>query len=275
MPSTRKAYNHLFVVVDAFTKFTWMYPTKTTTAEEAVAKLKLQSTTFGNPRRIISDRGAAFTSNLFKDYCNDENIEHVQITTGVPRANGQVERMNRAIIPVLAKLSIENPMDWWKHVGRVQQVMNSSRNRSIKKTPFEVLIGEKMHLKEDQELRKFIDEELIEIFEEDRLKIRTEAKENLLAIQEENIKTFNKKRKAAMKYRVGDLVAIQRTQFGTGLKLYPKYLGPYRVTAIKGNDRYTVEKVGDQAGPKATSTSADHMKTWSKEIETPFEENEE
>ncbi|GFU94005.1 hypothetical protein TNCV_2390941 [Trichonephila clavipes] len=30
----------------------------------------------------------------------------------------------------------------------------------------------------------------------------------------------------------GDLVAIQRTQFRAGLKLRPKFLGPYKVTKV-------------------------------------------
>lgn len=275
MPSTRKSYNHIFVVVDAFTKFTWLYPTKTTTADETIAKLKLQATTFGNPRRIISDRGAAFTSNVFKEYCQAEDIEHTKITTGVPRANGQVERMNRTIIPIITKLSIDNPMDWWKHINRVQQLLNSSGNRSIKTTPFEVLMGKKMKLKDDLELRRLIEEELIDIYEEDRSAIRDEAKKNLLMIQEENKKVFNRKRKAAKKYSIGDLVAIQRTQFGTGIKVHPKFLGPYKITAVKGHDRYDVEKIGNYEGPKCTSTAADHMKPWVKEVEHFSDDNEE
>ncbi|GBM68175.1 hypothetical protein AVEN_5147-1 [Araneus ventricosus] len=35
-----------------------------------------------------------------------------------------------------------------------------------------------------------------------------------------------KKRKKTHHYKVGDFVAIQRTQFGTGLKLRPKFFGP-------------------------------------------------
>lgn len=62
---------------------------------EIINKLNKLAVNFGNPRRIISDRGTAFTSNEFREYCKKENIEHVLITTGVPRANGQVERMNR------------------------------------------------------------------------------------------------------------------------------------------------------------------------------------
>ncbi|GFT53013.1 transposon Tf2-8 polyprotein [Trichonephila clavipes] len=103
LPSTNKSYQHIFTVVDAFTKFTWLYPVKTVSAESALEKLKQQQKNFGNPIRIISDRGSAFTSKLFNDYCDEENIQHLQIATGVPRGNGQVERIHRTLIPVLTK----------------------------------------------------------------------------------------------------------------------------------------------------------------------------
>lgn len=109
MVATCKMYQHIFVVVDAFTKFTWLYPTKTTNAKEVLEKLRMQQTTFGNRKRIISDKGAAFTSKDFQDYCKEEGIEHGVTTTGMPRANGQVERINRCIIPVLTKAAMNEP----------------------------------------------------------------------------------------------------------------------------------------------------------------------
>lgn len=39
----------------------------------------------------------------------------------MPRANGQVERINRTIIPVLTKMSIDDPTKWYKHVLALQQ----------------------------------------------------------------------------------------------------------------------------------------------------------
>ncbi|XP_017481076.1 PREDICTED: uncharacterized protein LOC108370282 [Rhagoletis zephyria] len=65
METTKKAYNYILVVVDAFSKFVWLYPTKDTGAEAVIDRMKKQSSVFGNPRRIITDRGAAFTSNRF------------------------------------------------------------------------------------------------------------------------------------------------------------------------------------------------------------------
>lgn len=80
-----------------------------------VEKLTKRASIFGNHKRTVSDRGAAFTSRLFKSYCEEEGIQHYIIATGVPRGNGQVERMNRVVVPMLAKLSQEHPEQWYRH----------------------------------------------------------------------------------------------------------------------------------------------------------------
>lgn len=130
MEVTKKVYNHIFVVVDGLTKFVWLYPTKTTDAKSVIDCLERQSAVFGNPKRIITDRGAAFTSSAFESYCKEENIQHLLIATGVPRGNGQVERMHKIVIPMLTKLCMEDPKSWCKHVRRVQIIKNSTKSRS-------------------------------------------------------------------------------------------------------------------------------------------------
>ncbi|KAH8248095.1 hypothetical protein KR032_000727, partial [Drosophila birchii] len=56
------------------------------------------------------------------------------------------------------------------------------------------------------------------------------------------------------------LVAIKRTQYGTGLKLKGKYLGPYKVVKINNHGRYEVERVGHGEGPYRTKAVAEYMK---------------
>ncbi|GFW16493.1 hypothetical protein TNCV_2351171 [Trichonephila clavipes] len=258
LPSTNKSYQHIFTVVDAFTKFTWLYPVKTVSAESALEKLKQQKT-FGNPIRIISDRGSAFTSKLFNDYCDEENIQHLQIATGVPRGNGQVERIHRTLIPVLTKLSLDDSTKWYKYVDSLQRILNSTISRSTKWTPFELLVGIKMRNKEDILIKDLLLEEMAKELLEQREFLRNDAKKNIETLQSENRKTYNRRKKASL-YKEGDLVAIQRTQFGAGLKPRPKFLGPYKVTKVNSKDRYEVEKVGKHEGPNSTTTSADLMK---------------
>ncbi|GFY21669.1 transposon Tf2-8 polyprotein [Trichonephila clavipes] len=148
------------IPLNAFTKFTWLYPVKTVSAESALEKLKQQQKTFGNPIRITSDRGSAFTSKLFNDYCDEENIQHLQIATGVPRGNRQVERIHRTLIPVLTKLSLDDSTKWYKYVDRLQRILNSTISRSTKWTPFELLVGIKMRNKEDILIKDLLLEEM-------------------------------------------------------------------------------------------------------------------
>jgi len=70
--------------------------------------MNILQATFGNSMSLISDRGAVFTSGEFKKYCSNSHIYHLQITTGIPRGNGQAERLNDTIVTVEAKLSIDN-----------------------------------------------------------------------------------------------------------------------------------------------------------------------
>ncbi|CAK9801710.1 Transposon Ty3-I Gag-Pol polyprotein [Anthophora plagiata] len=262
LPSTKKSYRHILVVVDAFTKFVWLYSTKSTNSAEVISRLKKQSVNFGNPRRIISDRETAFTSSAFEDYCNEEGIQHALITTGIPRANGQVERVNRTLIPLLTKLSAPLPGEWYKHLETAQRYLNATPSRSTNTTPFQLLFGTRMKMRDDFQIRQLIEEEWAAMFQEERDQVRTEAKKRIAEIQAENRRAFNKKRKKATRYKTGDLVAIKRMQAGPGLKLHPKFLGPYRVVKILRNDRYMVQQEGEYEGPQTTSTTADHMKLW-------------
>lgn len=240
-----------------------IYPVKSTDADEVIKKLELQREVFGNPFRIIADKAGAFRSKALEDYCKDNNIVRHLITTGVPRGNGQVERLNRVIIAMLTRLSINDPKQWFKFVNQLQTTINSTVTRSTGSTPFELLVGVKMRTKEDVELANQLDESLRQDFCENRQQQRQLAKSNIAKIQEENKKTYNRNRKEAIKYKVGDLVAIKHTQFGVGRKLCPKFLGPYEVTIVKRNDRYGVSKIGQHEGPNVTSSAADLMKPWS------------
>ncbi|KAK9718781.1 hypothetical protein QE152_g23008 [Popillia japonica] len=112
------------------------------------------------------------------------------------------------------------------------------------------------------------------------------------------------KRKEAHKYRIGDVVAIKRTQFATqgkcktrflgpykitAVRAHDRYdveklgnvegpygfLGPYKITAVRAHDRYDVEKLGNVEGPYATSTAADFMKPWAAPVEHYDDSSEE
>ncbi|KYN50182.1 hypothetical protein ALC62_03106 [Cyphomyrmex costatus] len=119
-----------------------------------------------------------------------------------------------------------------------------------------------MRLKDDLKLKELINSEVIESLQQGRNEMRAQASEAINKVQKENSRTYNRKRKKSNIHKIGNLVAIKRTQFTPGSKLLAKYLGPYRIVSPKGTDRYVVEKVGEHEGPFSTTSAADNMKRW-------------
>lgn len=262
METTTKKYQYILVVIDGFSKFTWLYPVRSTKAEEAITKLKSQQAIFGNPARIIADKHSSFRGDEFEKYCADEGIERHLTTTATPRGNGQVERMNAVVKPIITKLSIEHPAKWFQHTERVQRAINAAVSRSIGTTPFNLMFGVTMKNKEDEELQKVIDKELMIQFCDDRQKQRAKAVECIAKIQSENKTQYNKSRKEPQLYTLGDLVAIERVQTVKGGKFHSQMVGPYEITRVLRHNRYEMRKVGFGDGPVNTSAPADRIKPW-------------
>lgn len=82
----------VLVVVDAFSKFMFLRPAKSTDSGSVVSSLTEVFSTFGNPGIIVSDRDSAFTSSEFESFCATRNIRHIKISVSTPHANGHVER---------------------------------------------------------------------------------------------------------------------------------------------------------------------------------------
>ncbi|GFW04112.1 putative transposable element [Trichonephila clavipes] len=91
---------------------------------------------------------------------------------------------------------------------------------------------------QDIEIVELLNDEITAQFQEQRDALRQDAKKQIYKVQDENRGTYNLRRRQAHKYQLHDLVAIKRTQFGPGLKLKQKYLGPYKVTrgGLPGHD---------------------------------------
>jgi len=158
---------------------------------------------------------------------------------------------------------MEEPTKWYKHVSKLQQVLNSTYQRSINTTPFELLIGSRMKTKDDLTMKEAIEQEIVSYYDDTRRQLRDDARKQIEKVHQENRKRYNLRRRDPNKYHVNDLVAIRRTQMGPGLKLRAKYLGPYRITKVKPHDTYDVIKTADCEGPLKTTTCAEYtMKRW-------------
>lgn len=54
LQETVNGFKHIFVVIDAFTRFTWLFPTRTTNSKEVYNDLKFLFNVFGNPTTLVS-----------------------------------------------------------------------------------------------------------------------------------------------------------------------------------------------------------------------------
>lgn len=100
LEKTGKGYKYILSIVDALTKFVRLYPCKSTTSSESIRHLREYFRCYSKPKRVVSVRGSAFTSDEFKNFMREESIEQILIAVGTPRANGQVERVNRVLTPM-------------------------------------------------------------------------------------------------------------------------------------------------------------------------------
>jgi len=131
-----RSKKQLFVVVDGFIKFVRLYTTKTTNTREVIAALKDCFRAYSKPKCIISDRESYFTSKESDDFMLDFDIKHMKLATGSPQANEEVERINRSLGPMIAKLEEpEKGIYWDLVIDKVEHVLNNTQHRSIKQSP--------------------------------------------------------------------------------------------------------------------------------------------
>lgn len=105
-----------------FTKFTFIKSVANTKCSLVIKFVNEIINMFGVPRRIICDRGVAYTSKNFTKYCEELGIKrvlcHRLCATATPRANGQVERTSKVILYAINAFNDDEDRD--DCIGRVQ-----------------------------------------------------------------------------------------------------------------------------------------------------------
>lgn len=243
---TRAKNKYILVIVDGFTKFVRFFPTKTTNTREVLNRFKFYFNQYSTPIRVIADRGTCFRSKEFKSFLSSKDIQLISTATDSPQSNGQAERQNRTLLPILSKLiDVDRNHNWDNILVDAEFAFNNSFNRSIKTTPSMALFGVNQTKTNDNVVR-FV--EILNEEERDLIKIRKKIVDENLNSQLENKVNFDKRRKAAYIYKEGDIVFVKNkiTEAGLSKKLVPKFRGPYMVTRVLPNERYLVEDLPDQ-----------------------------
>ncbi|XP_054279520.1 uncharacterized protein K02A2.6-like [Macrosteles quadrilineatus] len=86
-----------FIIVDAFTKWIEVIPTKNTSTEWCIRELRKTFATFGLPLVLVSDNGSQFTSSTFRQFLSANGVVHKTTAPYHPSSNGQAERYVQTI----------------------------------------------------------------------------------------------------------------------------------------------------------------------------------
>uniref|UniRef100_A0A182XQ20 Integrase catalytic domain-containing protein n=1 Tax=Anopheles quadriannulatus TaxID=34691 RepID=A0A182XQ20_ANOQN len=214
-----------------------LYAATSTSSKSACGALDQYFSYYSRPRRIISDRGTCFTSNEFTKFLSSRGVTHILTATSSPQANGQVERVNRVLRPMLSKTTDPyDHSDWSTKLRALEFALNNTVHSSTCFTPSMLLFG--------------TDQQII------------------------NDEQFSKKHRPAIEFQVGDLVVIRNVDNSTNVnkKLIARYKRPYIIHKRLHNDRYLVrdiDRIQPTQIPYEGVLETDKLRKWTSQILLP------
>ena len=215
LPETIRGNKHVLVVVDHFTKWCEIIPTKDQKAS-TVAPLLINKifSRFGPPVVLHSDQGRNFESNLMHEICDAMGIVKTRTTAYHPQCDGQTERQNRTIQQMLSSFVSNRQDDWDLWLDSVTYAYNTSKHESLGLSPYEVVFGRVPRLPFELEVGMPISNPATQneyvrnvrsVFKD----IRQIAKNNLSKITEDRIRQ-NQRAKPWQPFGVGEAVMLKR-----------------------------------------------------------------
>lgn len=253
--TSERGNRYILVAVDDLTKYVRLWPVQTTSANDLLECLNTFVSEYGLPRRVVCDRGTCFTSRQFDEFCEKRGISVVLNSTRHPRANGQVERVNRTLVSVLqVRLGTKDDSQWDEEMPMVQRDLNMAENKTTGRSPFYLLYGYRPRC-EDGLLR-----ELTRGNDEYRnpSALQEEAREKILRAHDAWKKHHDPHRRHPPSYGVGEVVFMRRVPTATGesTKLQPKYRGPLVITQVLPADTYRVCQLAPNRAGRVFATTA-------------------
>ena len=137
LPASSSGHKYILVVTDIFTKWVETFPMRNVLSE-MVAKVLVNEVIchYGVPTILHSDQGANVGSQVIQSLCKLLGIEHTRTSAYHPAGNGQVERFNRTVEAMLAKMVRENQRDWDKHLPKALMAYRTALHESTGFTLF-------------------------------------------------------------------------------------------------------------------------------------------
>jgi hypothetical protein len=226
-------------VVDRFSKYAHFIPLGHPYTAESVAQAFFSDIVrlHGIPQSIVSDRDPVFTSAFWRELMRLMGTKLLMSSAFHPQTDGQSEAANRVIIMYLRCFTGDRPRHWLRWLPWAEYIYNTAFQSSLRETPFRVVYG-----RDPPSIRSYEpgDTRVAAVAQE------MEAREAFLGdvrYRLEQAQTVQKlhydRHHRPVSFDVGDWALLRLRQRAasslphapTG-KLKPRYVGPYRVTAV-------------------------------------------
>ena len=252
---TTDGKNMLVVIIDAFTRFIELIPTRGTGAEGAAEALLQYFGRYGAPKQLVSDRGSQFTSHLIEQFIKLVGVEHKLTMAYSKEENSINERANREVMDHIRDIIFHKNIvnEWHMAVPIVQRIINSTKHKSTGVSPALLVFGNGIDL--DRQIFHPENSSAITLNKgklSEWLQTRLEVQAKVFAIARENLKEKDEAhlstgtmKKGETVFSVGDYVlAEHKASFRQGpkSKLKPFLRGPLRIVKIN-EDKYTLQDI--------------------------------
>ena len=153
---TDRGNKYILVVTNLFSKWVEAFPLQVTDGLTLTSILMDEVICrYGIPQQLHSDQGSNLNVEVNQKLCQLLGIERTRTTAYHPQGNGQVERFNRTVEAMLAKMVGEHHSDWDKHLQKALFAYRTSLHESTGYSPYFVNFGRSPVLPVDVMLGRF------------------------------------------------------------------------------------------------------------------------
>ena len=150
LPRSSRGSRYILVIVDRFTRWCELEPTRNPDAESALrAFFEGWVCRHGVPETIHTDGGSHFANHAFEEMVRRLSLRH---HIGIPyhsQSQGAVERQNETVLRAIRSLLMDGDKetrksdgDWEELLAPIRFTMNTSPSRAIGISPWEALFGQ-------------------------------------------------------------------------------------------------------------------------------------
>jgi transposase InsO family protein len=135
---------YFLVIVDDFSRFLKVYPTRDCTASTTVRCLQDLVANEGTPEEVLSDNGKHFVADLVRNFFQLHKIRHIRTAPYHPSANGMAERSIRTLKNLIRADLMErmgSDGSWDVNILRIQAAYNSAPHGVTGQSPFSIARG--------------------------------------------------------------------------------------------------------------------------------------